>query len=264
MDELAKAKGDHSLPVGQFGVIIDGDALKLALREENRIKFLLLCKQCKAVLCCRVSPAQKAAVVKLVKDTLEVITLAIGDGSNDVSMIQAANVGVGIVGEEGRQAAMSSDYAVGQFRYLSRLILVHGRWSYKRLAEMIPSFFYKNVVFTFALFWYGIYDDFDGTYLFEYTYLMFYSLAFTSLPVIFLGIFDQDVPDYVSLLVPQLYKTGILRTEWTMEKFYWYMIDGLYQSIISFFFPYWMYWLNGIVTLNDGIGYHVCLSPYLY
>ncbi|OWB54686.1 hypothetical protein B5S28_g539 [[Candida] boidinii] len=250
MDELAKAKGDHSLPVGQFGVIIDGDALKLALREENRIKFLLLCKQCKAVLCCRVSPAQKAAVVKLVKDTLEVITLAIGDGSNDVSMIQAANVGVGIVGEEGRQAAMSSDYAVGQFRYLSRLILVHGRWSYKRLAEMIPSFFYKNVVFTFALFWYGIYDDFDGTYLFEYTYLMFYSLAFTSLPVIFLGIFDQDVPDYVSLLVPQLYKTGILRTEWTMEKFYWYMIDGLYQSIISFFFPYWMYWLNGIVTLN--------------
>ena len=92
------------------------------------------------MLCCRVSPAQKAAVVKLVKDTLNVMTLAIGDGSNDVAMIQAADVGVGIAGEEGRQAVMSSDYAIGQFRYLAKLLLTHGRWSYKRFSEMIPSF----------------------------------------------------------------------------------------------------------------------------
>lgn len=251
-EELEKEKKIHSPPSGNYGVVIDGDALKLALSDSLRIKFLLLCKQCKAVLCCRVSPAQKASVVKLVKETLDVMTLAIGDGSNDVAMIQAANVGVGIAGEEGTQAVMSSDYAVGQFRYLARLVLVHGRWSYKRLAEMIPCFFYKNVIFTLALFWYGIYDDFDGTYLFEYTYLMFYNLAFTSLPVIFLGIFDQDVDDYVSLLVPQLYRTGILRTEWTFEKFYWYMVDGFYQSIISFFYPYFLYYKNGIVS-NIGL-----------
>ena len=94
------------------------------------------------------------------------------DGANDVAMIQAANVGVGIAGEEGRQAVMSSDYAIGQFRFLTRLLLVHGRWSYKRLAEMIPCFL-QNVVFTLTCFWYGIYNNFDGSYLYEYTYLMF-------------------------------------------------------------------------------------------
>lgn len=252
LEELEKAKGNHEPPSGNFGVVIDGDALKLALGDSLRIKFLLLCKQCKAVLCCRVSPAQKASVVKLVKDTLDVMTLAIGDGSNDVAMIQAADVGVGIAGEEGTQAVMSSDYAIGQFRYLGRLVLVHGRWSYKRLAEMIPSFFYKNVIFTLALFWYGIYDNFDGTYLFEYTYLMFYNLAFTSLPVIFLGIFDQDVDAHISLLVPQLYRSGILREEWTFMKFYWYMIDGFYQSIISFWYPWFLYYKTGYVS-NNGL-----------
>lgn len=251
-EELEREKKIHAPPSGNFGVIIDGDALKLALSDSLRIKFLLLCKQCRAVLCCRVSPAQKASVVKLVKETLDVMTLAIGDGSNDVAMIQAANVGVGIAGEEGTQAVMSSDYAIGQFRYLARLVLVHGRWSYKRLSEMIPCFFYKNVVFTFTLFWYGIYDNFDGTYLFEYTYLMFYNLAFTSLPVIFLGIFDQDVDDHISLLVPQLYKTGILRSEWNVEKFYWYMVDGFYQSVISFFYPYFLYYKSGVIS-NIGL-----------
>lgn len=254
VEELQSAKGEHEPPKGNFGVIIDGDALKMALsNSEISRKFLLLCKKCKAVLCCRVSPAQKAAVVKLVKNTLDVMTLAIGDGSNDVAMIQSADVGVGIAGEEGRQAVMSSDYAIGQFRYLTRLILVHGRWSYKRLAEMIPSFFYKNVIFTLALFWYGIYNNYDGAYLFEYTYLMFYNLAFTSLPVIFMGILDQDVSDTVSLLVPQLYRVGILRTEWTQTKFWLYMVDGLYQSVISFFFTYLVYYKTDLVTSN-GLG----------
>ncbi|VEU19266.1 DEKNAAC100336 [Brettanomyces naardenensis] len=249
-EELAKEKHIHRPPSGNYGIVIDGAALKLALSDEIKIKFLLLCKQCKAVLCCRVSPAQKAAVVKLVKESLEVMTLAIGDGSNDVAMIQAANVGVGIAGEEGTQAAMSSDYAIAQFRYLTRLVLVHGRWSYKRLAEMIPSFFYKNVVFTLALFWYGIYDNFDGTYLFEYTYLMFYNLAFTSLPVIFLGILDQDVDDKVSLLVPQLYRSGILRKEWNVRKFVWYMFDGFYQSVVCFFLPFFLYYKGFFVDSN--------------
>lgn len=235
IEELDDAIGDHSPPHEGFGVVIDGDALKLALLDpDTRRKFLLLCKQCRAVLCCRVSPAQKAAVVKLVKDTLDVMTLAIGDGSNDVAMIQAADVGVGIAGEEGRQAVMSSDYAIGQFRYLAKLLLAHGRWSYKRFSEMIPSFFYKNVIFSFSLYWYGVYSDFDGTYLFEFTFLTFYNLAFTSLPVIFLGVLDQDVSGVVSLLVPQLYVTGILRTEWTELKFWIYIADGIYQSAISF------------------------------
>ncbi|CAN3479985.1 phospholipid-transporting ATPase Dnf1p [Diutina catenulata] len=254
---IAEARADHSVPSARFGLVIDGAALGLVFppaktkKVDPRVqavqqKLLLLGKQCKSVLCCRVSPSQKAAVVVAVKEQLEVMTLAIGDGANDVAMIQAANVGVGIAGEEGRQAVMSSDYAIGQFRFLTRLLLVHGRWSYKRLAEMVPCFFYKNVVFTLTLFWFQIYNNFDGSYLYEYTYLMFYNLAFTSLPVIFLAIFDQDVSDTVSLLVPQLFRSGILRQDWSQYKFLWYMLDGVYQSVISFYFPYLIFYKSFI------------------
>lgn len=107
---------------------------------------------------------------------------------------------------------------------------------------MVPCFFYKNVVFSFTFFWYGIYNNYDGSYLYEYTYLMFYNLAFTSLPVIVLGVLDQDVSDTVSLLVPQLYINGILSQDWSQYKFVMYMVDGLYQSVISFFFPYLLFY----------------------
>ncbi|KAK9363736.1 hypothetical protein V1504DRAFT_466127 [Lipomyces starkeyi] len=248
VEELEAAKKDHSPPEPTHALIIDGDALKLVLDDALKMRFLLLCKQCKSVLCCRVSPAQKAAVVKMVKNGLDVMTLAIGDGANDVAMIQAADIGVGIAGEEGRQAAMSSDYAIGQFRFLSRLLLVHGRWSYRRLAEMTANFFYKNIIFTFSLFWYQIYNGFDGSYLFDYTYILLYNLAFTSLPVILMGILDQDVDDKVSLAVPELYQRGILRLDWTQKKFWMYMFDGLYQSVICFFFTYLLFYTGGFVT----------------
>jgi phospholipid-translocating ATPase len=142
-EELKAATKDHSPPPPTHALIIDGDALKLVLEEPLKSKFLLLCKQCKSVICCRVSPSQKALVVRMVKVGLDVMTLSIGDGANDVAMIQESHVGVGIAGEEGRQAVMSSDYAIGQFRFLTRLILVHGRWSYRRIAEMVANFFYK-------------------------------------------------------------------------------------------------------------------------
>ncbi|KAL2819991.1 hypothetical protein BJX63DRAFT_380938 [Aspergillus granulosus] len=240
-EELLAARKDHSPPAATHAVVIDGETLKIMLTDEMKQRFLLLCKQCKSVLCCRVSPAQKAAVVRLVKEGLSIMALSIGDGANDVAMIQAADVGVGIIGEEGRQAAMSADYAIGQFRFLQRLVLVHGRYSYRRLGETTANFFYKNLVWTFALFWYSIYNDFDGSYLFDYTYIVLVNVAFTSLPVIFMGIFDQDVDDKVSLAVPQLYKRGIERLEWSQTKFWLYMLDGFYQSVMCFYMPYLLY-----------------------
>ena len=182
-DELKAASKNHDPPAPTHALIIDGDTLHFVLKDELQSKFLLLCKQCKSVICCRVSPSQKALVVRMVKRGLDVMTLSIGDGANDVAMIQEADVGVGIVGEEGRQAAMSADYAIGQFRFLGKLVVVHGRWSYRRICNMISNFFYKvnsfsfeglsnlqNLVWTFTLFWYQIYDSFDGSYLFDYTY----------------------------------------------------------------------------------------------
>lgn len=142
-EELDAARLNHEAPAPTHALIIDGESLKLVLSDDLRQRFLLLCKQCRSVLCCRVSPAQKAQVVSLVKNGLNVMALSVGDGANDVAMIQEADVGVGIAGEEGRQAVMSSDYAIGQFRFLQRLVLVHGRWSYRRLAETMANFFYK-------------------------------------------------------------------------------------------------------------------------
>ena len=222
-EEIDEAKLHHEPTTSKFALVIDGEALGVVLDEQNeglRSKFVLLGKQCKSVLCCRVSPSQKAAVVELVKEKLDVMTLSIGDGANDVAMIQEADVGVGIAGLEGRQAVMSSDYGIGQFRFLTRLMLVHGRYAYRRLCEMTANLFYKNVVFTLTLFWYDVNNSFDGSYLFDYTYITLFNLAFTSLPVIFMGFLDKDVSEKVSLAVPQLYQRGILRKEWTQKKFW--------------------------------------------
>ncbi|PHH68952.1 hypothetical protein CDD82_166 [Ophiocordyceps australis] len=237
-EDLAAAKKSHEPPAPTHGLVIDGFTLRWVLTDRLKQKFLILCKQCKSVLCCRVSPAQKAAVVAMVKNGLDVMTLSIGDGANDVAMIQEADVGVGIAGVEGRQAAMSSDYAIAQFRFLQRLMLVHGRWSYRRLAESISNFFYKNMVWTFSIFWFEIFCNFDITYLFDYTYILMFNLLFTSIPVGVMGVLDQDVSDKVSLAVPELYRRGIERLEWTQRKFWLYMIDGVYQSVMVFFIPY--------------------------
>jgi phospholipid-translocating ATPase len=148
--------------IQKCALVIDGESLKYALEAPAKDELLRLGTQCVAVVCCRVSPMQKAKVVNLVKKGLKVMTLSIGDGANDVSMIQEANVGVGISGEEGRQAVMASDYAIAQFRYLGKLILVHGRWSYLRTSEMILTFFYKNIMWTLVLFWYQIFCGYVG------------------------------------------------------------------------------------------------------
>ena len=136
-----------------LALVIDGKSLTYALEKDLEKIFLELAVMCKAVICCRVSPLQKALVVKLVKRNLKAILLAIGDGANDVSMIQAAHVGVGISGVEGLQAARSADVAIGQFRYLRKLLLVHGAWSYQRISKVILYSFYKNIALYMTQFW---------------------------------------------------------------------------------------------------------------
>lgn len=139
--------------VDTLALIIDGKSLTFALEKDVEKLFLELAVMCKAVICCRVSPLQKALVVKLVKRNLKALLLAIGDGANDVSMIQAAHVGVGISGVEGLQAARSADVAIGQFRYLRKLLLVHGAWSYQRISRVILYSFYKNIAMFMTQFW---------------------------------------------------------------------------------------------------------------
>ncbi|KRT84629.1 hydrolase [Oryctes borbonicus] len=129
-------------------LVVDGKTLTFILDKRSNLTkpFLKLSTYCSSVLCCRATPLQKAYIVKVVKEELKVRTLAVGDGANDVSMIQTADVGIGISGQEGMQAVMASDFALPRFKFLERFLLVHGHWSYHRLANMVLYFFYKNAV----------------------------------------------------------------------------------------------------------------------
>ncbi|KAA1103653.1 hypothetical protein PGTUg99_004464 [Puccinia graminis f. sp. tritici] len=237
-------------PKGGYAVVIDGDTLRYALDGSLKANFLALTVQCETVVCCRVSPAQKALTVKLVKEGKNAMTLAIGDGANDVAMIQEAHIGVGIAGLEGAQASMSADYALGQFRFLTKLLLVHGRWCYIRIADMHANFFFKNIIWTLVLFWYQIYCSFNGSYLFEYTFIMLFNLVFTSLPVGLMGAFEQDLSANASMAFPALYKRGIYGLQYTRLKFWCYMLDGTYQSIVSFWIPYFVYFHSTTVSVT--------------
>uniref|UniRef100_A0A671VYY4 Phospholipid-transporting ATPase n=1 Tax=Sparus aurata TaxID=8175 RepID=A0A671VYY4_SPAAU len=147
---------------GDYGLIINGHSLAFALEKDLQLELLRTACMCQTVICCRVTPLQKAQVVQLVKKYKQAVTLAIGDGANDVSMIKAAHIGVGISGQEGMQAVLSSDYSFAQFRYLQRLLLVHGRWSYLRMCKFLRYFFYKNFTFTFVHFWYAFFCGFSA------------------------------------------------------------------------------------------------------
>ncbi|KZP18292.1 phospholipid-translocating ATPase [Athelia psychrophila] len=227
---------------GGFVLVIDGAALEHALADDqNKHLLLRLATQCEGVVCCRVSPLQKALVVKLVKDGLGAMTLAIGDGANDVSMIQAADVGVGISGEEGLQAVNSSDYAIAQFRFLKRLLLVHGHWSYARNGTMILNFFYKNMICIGVLWWFQIYCAWSANYVFEYTYLLLWNTLWTIAPVIGIGVFDRFADDSVLMALPELYRYGREGKWFSHRQFAVYMIDAVYQSAIIYFIVQFAY-----------------------
>jgi magnesium-transporting ATPase (P-type) len=138
-------------------------------------------------------PIQKAEVVRIVRVRLNKITLSIGDGANDVPMIKTAHIGIGLFGEEGMGAVLASDYALPEFRMLWRLLLVHGRWNYIRISEMILYFFYKNMLFTIPQFIFAFYCGFSGQTIFDDIYITLYNLTFTSLPLVVRAVLEQDV-----------------------------------------------------------------------
>uniref|UniRef100_A0AAY4APW3 Phospholipid-transporting ATPase n=1 Tax=Denticeps clupeoides TaxID=299321 RepID=A0AAY4APW3_9TELE len=147
---------------GEFALVISGHSLAHALEADMEYEFVETVSVCKAVICCRVTPLQKALVIELIKRHKKAVTLAIGDGANDVSMIKTAHIGVGISGQEGIQAVLASDYSFAQFRFLQRLLLVHGRWSYLRMCRFLCYFFYKNFAFTMVHFWFGFFCGFSA------------------------------------------------------------------------------------------------------
>ncbi|KAK9069711.1 hypothetical protein SSX86_010105 [Deinandra increscens subsp. villosa] len=222
-------------PHAAFALIIDGKTLTYALEEDLKHQFLKLAVDCASVICCRVSPKQKAMVTRLVKEGSGKTTLAIGDGANDVGMIQEADIGVGISGVEGMQAVMASDFAIAQFRFLERLLVVHGHWCYKRIAQMICYFFYKNIAFGLTLFYFEAFTGFSGQSVYDDWYMLLFNVVLTSLPVIALGVFEQDVSSEICLQFPALYQQGPKNLFFDWYRIFGWMGNGLYCSLIVFF-----------------------------
>ncbi|CBI35911.3 unnamed protein product, partial [Vitis vinifera] len=222
-------------PHAAFALIIDGKTLEHALADDMKHQFLGLAVDCASVICCRVSPKQKALVTRLVKEGTGKTTLAIGDGANDVGMIQEADIGVGISGVEGMQAVMASDFSIAQFRFLERLLVVHGHWCYKRIAQMICYFFYKNIAFGLTLFYFEAFTGFSGQSVYDDWYMLLFNVILTSLPVISLGVFEQDVSSEVCLQFPALYQQGPRNLFFDWYRIFGWMGNGLYTSLIIFF-----------------------------
>ncbi|EHB06942.1 Putative phospholipid-transporting ATPase IC [Heterocephalus glaber] len=208
-----------------------------AKKEQRQKNFVDLACECSAVICCRVTPKQKAMVVDLVKRYKKAITLAIGDGANDVNMIKTAHIGVGISGQEGMQAVMSSDYSFAQFRYLQRLLLVHGRWSYIRMCKFLRYFFYKNFAFTLVHFWYSFFNGYSAQTAYEDWFITLYNVLYSSLPVLLMGLLDQDVSDKLSLRFPALYVVGQRDLLFNYKRFFVSLLHGVLTSMVLFFIP---------------------------
>lgn len=221
----------------EYALVIDGPSfLHMDYYEpEQRRKFLVVGQRCRSVISCRLTPTQKRELVMLVKKDLKpkATCLAIGDGANDVSMILEGNVGVGIFGKEGRQAANNADFAIGEFKFLRRMLLVHGRWNYVRQSKVFLYCMHKNMVLTLTLFWFSYYTAVSGTSLYEsWIYSGFNFIL--GLPIVFFGILDRDLSEEFVLAHPEVYQTG--RTD-SLLNFHaiglWIWNAILYAIIIS-------------------------------
>uniref|UniRef100_A0A0E0F5F5 Phospholipid-transporting ATPase n=1 Tax=Oryza meridionalis TaxID=40149 RepID=A0A0E0F5F5_9ORYZ len=208
----------------ELAFVVDGWALEIILSRYNEA-FTELAVLSKTAICCRVTPSQKAQLVKLLK-SCDYRTLAIGDGGNDVRMIQQADIGVGISGREGLQAARAADYSIGKFRFLKRLILVHGRYSYNRTAFLSQYSFYKS----FFSFLSGI----AGTSLFNSVSLMAYNVFYTSIPVL-TTVLDKDLSEKTVMQNPEILLYCQAGSSFTFVQFLAIWGNFIAFYIINFF-----------------------------
>jgi magnesium-transporting ATPase (P-type) len=176
-----------------FGIIVEGSAISMCLDPEVAPYFWKVLRKSRSVICCRCSPLQKAEVVKFIKKKSKAVTLAIGDGGNDINMIRQANIGIGIFGKEGYQAAFNSDYAISQFKFLKNLLFVHGKYHLLRNAYFVYYYFYKNLIFTFPQLWFSLFNGFSGTLLWDDWYYLGYNSFISTLPVSSRMLFEEDI-----------------------------------------------------------------------
>ncbi|KAG4283101.1 phospholipid-translocating ATPase [Fusarium proliferatum] len=224
-------------------VVVDGQTLaKIDEDDELSLLFYDLVVRVDSVICCRASPSQKSNLVRSIRRYVpKSMTLAIGDGANDIGMIQASHVGIGISGREGLQAARISDYSIAQFRFLQKLLFVHGRWNYMRTGKYVLATFWKEILFFIVQAHYQRYNGYSGTSLYESWSLTVFNSAFTSLPVILLGIFEKDLRAETLMKVPELYTFGQRNLGFRFSQYFAWMFMGVAGSFVIWYFTWCVY-----------------------
>jgi phospholipid-translocating ATPase len=235
-------------------IVVDGQTLsEIDANKTLSLLFFDLVVQADSVICCRASPSQKASLVKKIRTKVnKSITLAIGDGANDIAMIQEAHVGIGISGKEGLQAARISDYSIAQFRFLQRLLLVHGRWNYVRTGRYILGTFWKELLFYIVQALYQRWNGYTGSSLYESWSLTVFNTLFTSLAVIFLGIFERDLDVATLLSVPELYVKGQRNEAFNIRNYLGWMFMASSSSILIYFMMFGLYG-EAIYTRDESV-----------
>ncbi len=220
-------------------LVVDGEILhEIFGNRKAELAFLSLAKMCSSVIACRVSPSQKRLLVRLVKKNVlpKPVTLAIGDGANDVGMLQEAQIGVGVSGREGQQAANNSDFCIGQFRFLHRLLFLHGHWNYRRLCKVVLYSFHKNICLTLVLFLYCFYSQFSGQSLYDNLVYIGFNW-FLSTPIVCIGCFDRDVSAETALSVHKLYRIGIQHSDLNVPVMILWVLQSLGDSLLILLIP---------------------------
>ncbi|GAB5363260.1 hypothetical protein AAMO2058_000868400 [Amorphochlora amoebiformis] len=244
----------------EAALMVSGDSLKAALLPGNNgtLFDVMNHRKIKVVVASRMTPRQKREIVTLVKDRLGVVTLAIGDGANDVSMIRAAHIGVGIRGKEGMQAANSSDYAISKFRFLAQLLLVHGGLSYQRNSTLILYFFYKNVMMAVQQVYFIFVSGYSSGEVFDGYMLNTFNLCWTSLPILFFSVFDRPANVDELIEFPQLYFPG-LRSEFFNFRTFWISFgEAVIHGSVVWLVVWWTmhdvfdsYWTSSVATYTS-------------
>jgi len=158
--------------------------------------------------------------------------LAVGDGANDVNMITAAHIGVGVKGVEGNQAARAADYVIGEFKVLSPLILAHGRECYRRNSVVVGYNFYKNLVVVLPHFWYSFNNGFSASNLYDPWMYQFYNMFYTSLPIVLYAVYDAEYSTAFLLRHPEIYA---LREPLSLVNFFgWFLLGWLQSAVIAY------------------------------
>ncbi|XP_039896174.1 phospholipid-transporting ATPase IK isoform X1 [Simochromis diagramma] len=229
---------DKEMAVAKTSVVLTGPELtEFDQRPEWGATFMSLAEHCQSVLCCRVTPAQKAEIVTLVRKHTSSVTMSIGDGANDVNMIKTAHVGVGLAGVEGGQAVQNADFALAQFRFLQRLLLVHGRWSYRRISLFLRYFLFKTCSFALVHLWFGFFNGFSAQSLYESWFIALYTVFYSAYPILCLAFFEQDVSAEKSLNFPELYKCGQRHELVSPLKLSLSLLHAVYASLVFAFIP---------------------------